>query len=86
MGKSSALSPFVTVRPRGQDVDVPVVPPRVKNSSAAPRSGNVHKALDRTGRRTVSLAPRTLGAITIENRDESQASNARRAAISKAGT
>jgi hypothetical protein len=75
---------FESVRPRGPDLDIPVIPPRVKNSSAAPASGNVHQALmDRNGRRTVNLAPRTLGAITIENREQGRASNDRRRAIGR---
>lgn len=86
MGNTCCLSPFLTVRPRGPDLDIPAIPPKKTNSSAAPRAGNVHQALDRNGRRTVSMAPRTLGAITLENREQGQASAARRAAISKGGT
>lgn len=86
MGNVSCLSPFVTVRPRGRDLDIPAIPPRKTNHSAAPKSGNVHQALDRNGRRTVSLAPRAMGSITIENREQGQASADRRAAISKGGT
>ena len=48
--------------------------------------GNVHLLLDSNGRRTVSLSPRTAGAITIESREQSAASLAKRQRISKAGT
>lgn len=83
---TSSLSPFLTVRPRGPDRDIPALPPRKTNHSAAPKQGNVHQALDRNGRRTVSLAPRTAGAITLENAERGRASVERRKAISKAGT
>lgn len=80
------MNAFTTVRPRGPDLDIPAIPPKKTNSSAAPKEGNVHQAIDRNGRRTVSLAPRTLGAITLENREQGQASADRRASISKGGT
>lgn len=83
---TQVLSAFLAVRPRGPDLDIPAIPPRKTNGSAAPKQGNVHQAIDRNGRRTVSLAPRTLGAITLENREQGQASADRRAAISKGGT
>ena len=76
---------FTSVRPRGQDT-APAKAPRKTNHSRAPMEGNVHMALDRTGRRTVSLSPRTAGAITIESREQSAASLAKRQRISKAGT
>lgn len=77
---------FQSVRPRGPDLDIPVIPPRKTNASKAPLQGNVHMALDRNGRRTVGLAPRAVGAITIESRQQSAASVERRKRISKAGT
>ncbi len=85
MSNSLPLNPFLSVRPRAQDT-APSKAPRKTNHSRAPKSGNVHQALDRNGRRTVSLAPRTAGAITIESREQSAASLAKRQRISKAGT
>ncbi len=82
----TALNAFTMVRPRGPDLDIPAVPPRKTNRSAAPIEGNVQQELDRNGRRTVSLAPRTAGAITIESREQSAASLAKRQRISKGGT
>ena len=85
MSNSLPLNPFLSVRPRGKDM--PSAPaPRKTNHSKAPMEGNVHLALDRNGRQTVSLAPRTAGAITIESREQSAASLAKRQRISKAGT
>ena len=76
---------FTSVRPRGQDT-APAKAPRKTNHSRAPMEGNVHLLLDSNGRRTVSLSPRTAGAITIESREQSAASLAKRQRISKAGT
>jgi len=81
----TALNAFTLVRPRGADIDIPAVPPRKTNTSRAPMDGPI-RALDRNGRPTVGLTPRVLGSITIENREQGQASRDRRAAISKAGT
>lgn len=75
MSNSLPLNPFLSVRPRG--ADAPSKAPRKTNHSRAPIEGNVHLALDRNGRRTVSLAPRTAGAITIETRVQSAASLAK---------
>lgn len=61
MGNASCLSPFLTVRPRGPDLDIPAVPPRKTNTSKAPKDGNVAQALDRNGRRTVTMQPRAYG-------------------------
>lgn len=80
------MNAFQSVKPRGPDLDIPAIPPKKTNSSATPKEGNVHQALDRNGRRTVSMAPRTLGAITLENSEQGQASADRRASISKGGT
>ena len=54
--------------------------PRKTNSSQAPQQGNVHLALDRNGRRTVSLERRPSG-ITIENREQRLASEAKLARL-----
>ena len=78
------MNAFQMVRPRG--ADAPSKAPRKTNHSRAPIEGNVHMALDSNGRQTVSLAPRTAGAITIESREQSAASLAKRQRISKAGT
>lgn len=86
MTNSLPLNAFQSVRPRGPDLDIPAAPPRKTNHSRAPIEGNVQQALDRNGRRTVSLAPRTAGAITIESREQSAASVAKRRKISKGGT
>ena len=66
---------FTSVRPRGVDT-APAKAPRKTNHSSAPKDGNVHLALDRNGRRTVSLERRPSG-ITIENREQGAASLAR---------
>ena len=85
MNNSLPLNDFQMARPRGADLDIPAVPPRKTNTSRAPMDGPI-RALDRNGRATVALPPRVLGSITIENREQGQASRDRRAAISKAGT
>ncbi len=79
------MNAFTSVRPRGQDA-APAKAPRKTNHSRAPIEGNVQQVLDRTGRRTVSLAPRTTGGIVIENREQGAASVAKRQRISKSGT
>lgn len=86
MTTSQVLNAFESVRPRGPDLDIPATCPRRTNRSAAPVEGNVQRALDAKGRPTVSIAPRVLGSITLENRERGQASADRRAAISKGGT
>lgn len=78
------MNAFQMARPRGQDT-APAKAPRKTNHSKAPKSGNVHLALDRNGRRTVSLAPRTAGAIVIEGRAQGAASVARAQRIGRAG-
>ena len=70
------MNAFQMARPRGQDT-APAKAPRKTNHSKAPMEGNVHLTLDRNGRRTVSLSPRTAGAITIESREQSAASLAK---------
>ena len=74
MTNSLPLNPFMSVRPRGKDM--PSKAPRKTNHSRAPMDGPI-RALDRNGRQTVSLAPRTAGAITIESREQSAASLAK---------
>ena len=69
------MNAFTSVLPRG--VDAPAKAPRKTNHSKAPMDGNVHMALDRNGRRTVSLERKTKGGITIETREQSAASLAR---------
>lgn len=83
MNHSLPLNAFQSVRPRGPDLDIPAKPPRKTNHSAAPMSGLL---LDVNGRRTVDIAPRAKGAITIETREASAASVAKRQRISKGGT
>lgn len=73
---------FTSVRPRG--ADAPSKAPRKTIHSRAPKSGNVHLLMDSNGRQTVSLERRTSG-ITIESREQSAASLAKRQRISKAG-
>lgn len=58
---TQVLSAFLAVRPRGPDLDIPALPPKKTNSSKAPKAGNVHQALDRNGRRTVTMQPRAYG-------------------------
>lgn len=71
---------FTSIRPRGKDM--PSKAPVVGNRSRAPVEGNVHLTLDRNGRRTVDLAPRT-GSIVIENQAKSRASTERNEAIKR---
>lgn len=73
------MNAFQMLRPRGVDT-APAKAPRKTNHSSAPKDGNVHLALDRNGRRTVSLERRTSG-ITIENREQRLASEAKQARI-----
>ena len=73
------MNAFQNVRPRG--VDAPAKAPRKTNTSKAPKQGNVHLLLDSNGRQTVSLAPRTKGGITIENREQRLASEAKLARL-----
>ena len=73
------MNAFQMARPRGADT-APAKAPRKTNHSRAPQAGNVHLALDRNGRRTVSLERRPSG-ITIENREQRLASEAKTARI-----
>lgn len=82
----TTLNAFTMVKPRGPDLDIPAAAPRkTTNTSANSAFGSV-KTLDARGRQTVSLKPRVLGAITIESREQSAASVAKRRKISKGGT
>jgi hypothetical protein len=78
MSNSLPLNPFLSVRPRG--AEAPSKAPRKTNHSRAPKSGNVHLLLDSNGRQTVSLERRTSG-ITIENREQRLASEAKQARL-----
>ena len=78
MSNSLPLNPFMSVRPRGKDA--PSKAPRKTNHSRAPKQGNVHLLLDSNGRQTVSLERRTSG-ITIENREQRLASEAKLARL-----
>ena len=69
---------FPVPRPRG--IDAPAKAPRKTNHSKAPKSGNVHLLLDSNGRQTVSLERRPSG-ITIENREQRLASEAKLARL-----
>ena len=82
MTNSLPLSPFMSVRPRGKDM--PSATPRGSARSKAPMQGAIPppaKALDRNGRRTVGMAPRTTGAIAIEGREQGRASADKRSKI-----
>ena len=79
MSNSLPLNPFLSVRPRAQDT-APSKAPRKTNHSKAPKSGNVHLLLDSNGRQTVSLERRTSG-ITIENREQRLANEAKLARL-----
>ena len=70
---------FPIPRPRGADT-APAKAPRKTNHSKAPKSGNVHLLLDSNGRQTVSLERRTSG-ITIENREQRLANEAKLASL-----
>ena len=71
---------FPVPRPRGQDT-APSKAPRKTNHSRAPIEGNVHLLLDSNGRQTVSLERRTTGGITIENREQKLAAEAKLARL-----
>ena len=55
-------------------------PRKTTNTSSNSAFGSV-KTLDRLGRQTVSLAPRTTGAIAIESREQGQASTDKRSKL-----
>lgn len=70
---------FTSVRPRGQDT-APAKAPRKTNHSKAPKEGSLRLLLDSNGRQTVSLERRTSG-ITIENREQKLAAEAKLARL-----
>ena len=70
---------FQSVRPRGVDT-APAKAPRKTNHSKAPKEGSVHLLYDSNGRQTVSLERRPSG-ITIENREQRLASEAKQARL-----
>ena len=74
------MNAFQMVRPRGVDT-APAKAPRKTNHSRAPIEGNVHLLLDSNGRQTVSLERRTKGGITIENREQRLANEAKLARL-----
>ena len=76
---------FPAPRPRGKDMPSAKPLRKTTNTSSNSAFGSV-KTLDRLGRQTVSLAPRTTGAISIEPREQAQASVDKRRAISPMGT
>ena len=67
---------FPIPRPRGKDMPSAKPLRKTTNTSSNSAFGSV-KTLDRLGRQTVSLAPRTTGGITIENREQRLASEAK---------
>ena len=71
---------FPIPRPRGKDMPSAKPLRKTTNTSSNSAFGPV-KTLDRLGRQTVSLAPRTTGAIAIEGREQGAASTQKRAAI-----
>lgn len=75
---------FTSVRPRGVDT-APAKAPRKTNHSRAPVEGNVQQALDRNGRPTVGMKPRTQGGITLNTRRPSAATLAKQARAGSGG-
>lgn len=82
MSNSLPLNPFMSARPRGKDMPSAPVPRKTTNTSSNSAFGSV-KTLDALGRQTVSLAPRTTGAIAIEGREQGAASTQKRAALQR---
>ena len=80
MNDALRLNAFQLARPRAA-VEAPAKAPRKTNHSKAPKSGNVHLLLDSNGRQTVSLERRTTGGITIENREQKLAAEAKLARL-----
>lgn len=79
MNDTLRLNAFQLVRLRAA-VEAPAKAPRKTNHSRAPQAGNVHLRLDSKGRQTVSLERRPSG-ITIENREQRLASEAKLARL-----
>lgn len=80
MSNSLPLNPFMSVRPRGKDTHSAKPLRKTTNTSSNSAFGSV-KTLDRLGRQTVSLAPRTTGAIAIEGREQGRASADKRSKL-----
>ena len=74
------MNAFTSVRPRGKDMPSAKPLRKTTNTSSNSAFGSV-KTLDRLGRQTVSLAPRTTGAIAIEGRDQGAASTDKRSKL-----
>lgn len=79
------LNAFQLARPRGPDLDIPAAVPRKTNHSRAPVEGDVQQALDRNGRPTVGMKPRTQGGITLNTRRPSAATLAKQARAGSGG-
>ena len=71
---------FESVKPRGKDMPSAKPLRKTTNTSSNSAFGSV-KTLDRLGRQTVSLAPRTTGAIAIEGREQGRASADKRSKL-----
>ena len=82
MSNSLPLNQFMSVRPRGKDMPSAKPLRKTTNTSSNSAVGSV-KTLDRLGRQTVSLAPRTIGAIAIKGREQGAASTQKRAALQR---
>ena len=80
MNDALRLNAFQLARPQAA-VDAPAKAPRKTNHSRAPKEGSVHLLYDSNGRQTVSLERRTTGGITIENREQRLASEAKQARL-----
>lgn len=82
MSNCLPLNDFHIARPRGQDMRSAT--PKRKGRGAEPSATRrVIKTLDSKGRQTVSLAPRVLGSISIEPREQAIASTARNQSIKR---
>lgn len=79
MNDTLSLNAFQMARPQGK-AEAPAKAPRKTNHSRAPKEGSVHLLYDSNGRRTVSLERRPSG-ITIENREQRLASEAKLARL-----
>ena len=80
MSNSLPLNPFMSVRPKGKDMPGAKPLRKTTNTSSNSAFGSI-KTLDRLGRQTVSLAPRTTGAIAIEGREQGRASADKRSKL-----
>lgn len=79
------MNDFHIARPKGKDMPSAPVPRKTTNTSSNSAFGSI-KTLDARGRQTVSLAPRVIGSISIEPREQAIASRDKRARISPFGT